>query len=103
MEAALEGWGRAGMEQVGKGLHPGHGVSSVSYLFIYFPKVPGRGGHRGWEEGAGGRRERKGGVRALGETAQESRRGSAGGRKALLGLASAEGRRPRQVRSRHAT
>lgn len=54
-EAALEGWGGVGREQVGKGLPPGCGVSSVPYLFIYFPTAPGRkgweGGGRVWEGG----------------------------------------------------
>lgn len=61
-EAGLAGWGVTGSEQVGKRLHPGCGVSSVPYLFIYlfFRRFLGGVGRRGWEEGVGGWREREG-------------------------------------------
>lgn len=52
MEVALEGRGAAGMEQVGKGLHPGCGVSSASYLLIY---LFSEGSWEGWPQGLGGR------------------------------------------------
>ena len=58
-------WGGSRWE---RGYTQAVGVSSVSYFFIYFPTVPGRGGHGGWEEVVGGRRDRKGGARALSET-----------------------------------
>lgn len=106
-QAGPTGWDGAGPGRVGsggvgaggKGLHPGFGVSSVSYffLFIYFPTVPGRWprswGGRGWEGGETGRRGAGSAVKRLKRAG-----GDRAGRQAqgCAGPASAEGRRPRQ-------
>lgn len=89
-------WGPAETRQAGKRFRLGSGVpSSPTYLFI-FRRFLGGVGRRGCEEGVGGRREREGGEAGSQATAQESWP-RAGGRKALLGPASAEGRKPAEA------
>lgn len=81
MEAGLAGWGMAGTEQVGTRLHPGCGVPSVPYLFIYFSDGSWEGlatgaGRKGWEGGGRGREGRRAPIAIAQESWPERRAGA---------------------------